>query len=57
MTGKGKEKAVEDGGTTGAEDELDTTCLEPPRKRQRSHPPLTVEFFSNVFTAAETHPA
>ena len=59
MMGKGKEKAVENGETTGDEDELDTIRLEPPRKRQRqarSYPRSTSSQPSSS-TAAEMHPA
>jgi hypothetical protein len=59
MMKRGKEKAIQDGGTTGDEDELDTIRLGPPRKRQRqakSHPRATSSQPSSS-TAAEVHPA
>jgi len=59
MMGKGKEKAVEDGETTGGEDELDTIRLEPPRKRQRQarNYQRSTSSQPSSSTAAETHPA
>ena len=59
MMKKGKERAVEDGVTTGDEDELDTIRLAPPRKRQRQarNRRRSTSSQPSSSTAAETQPA
>ncbi|KIM41505.1 hypothetical protein M413DRAFT_445493 [Hebeloma cylindrosporum] len=56
---KEQKKSVEDAGTTGDEDELDTIRLEPPRKRQRQtrNQPRSTSSQPSSSTAAETNPA